>query len=324
MTRPKDIAIGVDLGATTVKAGVVSREGKILDQRVSGTMAQRGPDAVLDQIALTVNLLLEEYPAADCLGIGIGTPGVVTAGKGIVRDPPNFVNWTEVDLRAAIESRISLPAVVANDANAAAMAEAVYGAGKAFKDFLFVIWGTGVGGGIILDKKIYAGPYGGAGEIGHVSIDASGPQCNCGSRGCIEAYIGQRYLSRRTQEILEKLPADGPGSRISELVDGNLNLIEPVLIARAAEAGDRTASDILLEAGRLLGYALASVLNVLDLEIVVIGGGISASPQFVFDAIDGGVRSRVLKPHKSGIRVLRASLGNAAGIIGAASLVFDR
>ncbi|MBI3189906.1 MAG: ROK family protein [Ignavibacteriales bacterium] len=180
------------------------------------------------------------------------------------------------------------------------------------------MWGTGVGGGIILDGNIYHGPNGGAGEIGHTTIDFNGPDCNCGNKGCIEAYIGQRYLSQRTKELLQKPNVQ---SKIIELVEGDFNKIEPAVISLAAEQGDAIAKEILTEAGTLLGYALSNVSNILDLETVIIGGGISAAPQFVYDAIKNSLQARVLKPHRPNIQVLRANLGNSAGIIGAASLV---
>jgi glucokinase len=319
VTSHGPFAVGIDLGATTVKAGVVDRSGAILAQTAADAHGAEGPAAVLRQISAVIAELFRAHPMDQCVGIGIGCPGVVTSDDGIVRHPPNFADWAEVDVAGAIRAAYPLKVAIANDANAAAMAESRYGAGREYKDFLFVIWGTGVGGGIIVDRKIYAGPYGGAGEIGHVTVDYRGPKCGCGNPGCIEAYIGQRYLSERTRAILDASP--GAPSRIRDLVKGDLAKIEPVIIARAAEQGDAQARRIFTEAGDLLGVALASVMNVLDLHVAVIGGGISAAPPFVYEAIESSVRSRILTPHKAGVRIVRASLGNAAGIIGAAALV---
>ena len=320
----KAFAIGIDLGATTIKAGVVNKKGNILDQIVADSRARRGPTAVVQQIHFTIQELLSHHKQTECFGIGIGSPGIVIPeGDGIVKYPPNFADWTEVALAKAVRKNFPLPVFVENDANAAAIAEAVYGAGMYVKDFLFVIWGTGVGGGVIMNHKIFRGPQGGAGEIGHVSIDYNGLLCNCGNNGCIESYIGQRYLSQRTKEMLQRMPDDTAPSKIGQLVEGNLNKIEPAIISTAAEQGDSTATEILEEAGELLGYALATAVNILDIPIVIVGGGISAAPQFVFTAIESALRSRVLKPHKSAVKVVRASLGNTAGIIGAASLVMS-
>ena len=319
--KAKSYAIGVDLGATTIKAGIVDQKGVILDHIVADAKASKGPKLVTQQIIYAIQELFSKHNPAECFGIGIGSPGIVSIEDGTVHHPPNFADWSEVPLAKLVRKVFTHPVFIENDANCAAIAELRYGAGTDSKDFIFVIWGTGVGGGIILDRKVYRGPFGGAGEIGHVSIDYDGKQCNCGNRGCIEAYIGQRYLSQRTREILESLPENSPRSRIEQLVQGNLSRIEPALISEAAEDGDATAIEILEEAGTLLGYALASVINILDIRVVIIGGGISAAPQFVFKAIETSVQSRVLKPHQAGIRIRRAKLGNGAGMIGAASLV---
>ena len=321
MKQPKTFAIGIDVGATTIKGGTVDTNGNIVHQVTLDTKSNKGPTVVLKQITLAIQELLSRHKPAECYGIGIGSPGVVMIEDGSVHYPPNFSDWKEVLVTKAIRKVFPFPVFIENDANCAAIAEAKHGAGKEFKNFLFIIWGTGVGGGIIIDKKIYRGPYGGAGEIGHVSIDYNGRLCNCGSRGCIESYIGQRYLSDRTKEILKSMPDDEPRSIIESLTAGNMEKIEPAIIARAAEMGDIKAREILEEAGDLLGCALASAMNLLDLHVAVIGGGISASPAFVFTAIDNSIKSRVLTPHRAGIRVVRAALGNSAGIIGAASLV---
>ncbi len=321
MSARKKYTIGIDMGATTIKAGVVDRSGTIVEQTVVETKADRGPSAVVRQIGYALKDLLGKFRQTECSGIGIGSPGVVNADAGTVSHPPNFTDWGDVELARLVGKNFTLPVFIENDANCAAIAEARFGAGIEYKDFLFIIWGTGVGGGVILNRKIYRGPYGGAGEVGHVSVDYNGRKCNCGNFGCIEAYIGQRYLSVRTREILEAADPDRAPSGIVRLVDGHLNRIEPAIISRAAEMGDPLAIEIFQEAGMLMGCAVASILNVLDLRIVVIGGGISAAPQFVFNSIESTLKSRVLKPHRDGIHVIRAKLGNPAGIIGAASLV---
>lgn len=321
----RNLAIGIDIGATTIKGGVVDIvESKILSQQKVDTFALRGPSAVLQQLNVIIKELMLEYRYDEFTGIGIGAPGIVENDNSTVKNPPNFTDWTEVNLGEVIKKEFNLPVVVENDANAAALGEAKFGAGIDYQNFLFVIWGTGVGGGIILDNKIYRGPFGGAGEIGHTTIDYNGPLCNCGNRGCIESYIGQRYLSERTRQKLEQLPKEAPQSKIIQLVKGNLGLIEPYIISVAAEQDDPFAKEILSEAGNLLGVAIASILNVLDLRIVVVGGGISAAGEYVFNAITKSVRSRVLTSIKPDVKVIPAKLGNTAGVFGAASLVMNK
>lgn len=314
--KPANLVVGVDLGGTSVKTGLVSVEGKILYQNKFPSLATEPRAVVLKQIATSVRDAMEHTGGAAVSGIGIGTPGMVN-DEGVVKGPPNFADFEGLNLRIELERAFGLPVRVENDANAAAIAESRFGAGKPHPDFLFVIWGTGVGGGIILDRTIFRGPAGGAGEIGHICIDHQGPPCNCGSRGCIEAYVGQRYLSQRTAERLN----DHKGSKLLRLVGGNPDAIEPVYIAQAAREGDAFAREVLLEAGSLLGVALGAVMNTMDLRVSIIGGGISGAGDYVMDAIKRSVQEHVLKPSRPDIRVLPAKLGNTAGILGAAGLV---
>jgi glucokinase len=312
-----EVVIGVDLGGTSVKAGLVDPKGEVLYQNKFPTNADKGPAVVIEQIHLAVQDAMKNRNGAEVRGIGIGAPGVVD-DEGVVKAPPNFADWDEVPLKAELTKLFGgCPIGIENDANAAALGESKYGAGKEIPNFLFVIWGTGVGGGIILDRKIFRGPTGGAGEIGHVCIDYNGPLCNCGSRGCVEAYVGQRYLSQRTAARIRAHPE----SKIWQLAEGDPANIEPKIISEAAHDGDVLAKEILLEAGELLGTALAGVMNVMDLRVSIIGGGLSASGDFVMAAVQDAVVRHVLKPLKKDIRVLAARLGNNAGILGAAGLV---
>lgn len=309
--------IGVDLGGTTVKSGLVNSAGEILFENKFPTRADEGPAVVVGQIEAGIKDILARKGTPGVLAVGIGAPGVVN-DIGVVQAPPNLKGWDSVNLADEVTRRFpGYRVVVENDANVAAIAEAKFGAGRGIPDFLFIIWGTGVGGGIILNGKIHRGPTGGAGEVGHISIDLDGPPCNCGGRGCVEAYIGQRYLSQRTAERLPK----HPDSAILKLIGGDLSKLEPVFIAKAAEQGDTFARDVMKEAGRYLGVAIAAVMNTLDLRVSIIGGGVSAAGELVLNATADAVRAQVLKPLRPGIRVLPAELGNAAGILGAAGLV---
>ncbi len=311
------LAIGVDLGATTVKTGVVSHDGNILYQSKLPSHGEQGPVAVVKQLEISVRDAMQHTDGQAVAGIGIGAPGMVN-DRGVVQSPPNFARWEAVPLRDEMKKLFSGVVIqVENDANAAAIAEAKFGAGRQYPNFLFVIWGTGVGGGIILNGQIYHGPTGGAGEIGHISIDHNGPECNCGSRGCVEAFVGQRYLSKRASERLKS----NPESKILDLVGGDMTKIEPFYIAEAAHDGDALATEILTEAGRLLGVAIGAVMNTLDLRVSIIGGGISAAGGFVIRAIKESVQAHVLKPLRADIQVMPAQLGNNAGILGAAGLV---
>ena len=311
------LAVGVDLGGTTVKTGLVDSSGKIIVQSKLPARAEENPEAVVEQIKKSINEVLPHAQGKSIAGIGIGTPGLVQNPGGVVKSPPNFKGWDVVNLGAELEKTFSMKVEVDNDANVAAVAESKFGAGKEYPDFLFVIWGTGVGGGIIMNNKIYRGPHGGAGEVGHISIKYDGLQCKCGTKGCVEAYVGQKYLSNRT---IEKLRAN-PDSKILQLVGGDLSKVEPVYISKAAEAGDQLAKDIFIEAGTFMGVMIGGVMNALDFRVTVIGGGVSAVGDFVYEAIRNSVLHNVQKPLREGIKIVRAKLGNEAGILGAAGMV---
>ncbi len=313
----QQFAIGVDLGGTTVKTGLVSSDGTIIAQSKLPTLAEVDPTAVIGQIVKSIQEVLPHAKGAPLAGIGIGAPGLVQNPGGIVKSPPNMKNWNIVPLADEISKIFNVRVEVDNDANVAAIAEAKFGAGKQYPDFLFIVWGTGVGGGIIMNNQIYRGLTGGAGEVGHISIDYNGLLCNCGTKGCVEAYVGQKHLSKRT---IEKLKSN-PSSKILELVGGDLEKIAPVHISLAAEAGDVLAKDILVEAGTLMGVMIGGVMSTLDFRVTVIGGGVSAVGDFVFDAIHQSVIHNVQKPLREGIKIVRAQLGNDAGIFGAAGMV---
>jgi glucokinase len=268
---------------------------------------------VLRRIASGIEPLLGAHP--DVASIGLGLPGVVN-DRGDVSYPPNFRGWevvaVEQELRPIL--RTDLPIAVENDANVAALAEAHAGSGREHRHFLFITLGTGVGGCIIHDGAIWRGATGGAGEIGHVSVDFNGRPCNCGSRGCIEAYIGHRYMSTLALERL----GDSRSSSLRSLADSGREL-EPKLINEAAESGDSFAREFLADMGDMLGAAIASAMNLCDLHLAIVGGGTSRAGQYLIEPARRSLRARVLRSiADADLRV--AHLSNDAGIIGAALL----
>lgn len=312
------LVIGVDLGGTFIKAGVVNNSGEILIEDSIPTEAEKGPEHVIEQISKVILKLSENFKNGQILGTGIGAPGQVDP-QGGVKYPPNFPGWTVVYLAKEVEEKTGIKTVVDNDANVAAIGEAKFGAGKGYPDFIMVTLGTGIGGGIIIGGKIYRGPTGGAGEIGHVSINFDGPKCNCGNYGCVEAYVGQKYLSSWVAKELER----NPNSKIIELVNGDLSKIEPYIISLAAEKGDEFAINVWKRAGFYVGVMLASVMNLFDIKVAIVGGGVAKAGKVLFDAMNETVKSRALKPIAEKAIVIPAQLGNRAGILGAGALAFE-
>jgi glucokinase len=312
-------AVAIDLGGTGIKFGLVSETGEISNEYVLPTEADKGPLHVISQILAGIRHLLGIIDRSLVKGVGLGTPGIVSLDGKTVSHPPNFAGWEVVRLSEEISSQCNLPVEVENDANVAALGEARFGAAKGEKSFVMITLGTGVGGGIVLDGKVYRGLFGGAGEIGHITVDYKGVQCNCGGIGCLEAYVGQKYLSRR---IAEKL-RNGVKSKILDLVGGDYSKIEPLVISQAAAAGDRFAIDTWRETGTIIGAAMASTLNLFDVRTIVVGGGVAEAGKILLDAIEQATRSRVVASIRPGVRVVPAVLGNRAGMLGAASLVFQ-
>jgi glucokinase len=317
MAKKAKYAVGVDLGGDTIKVGATAKDGRLLFKGVVETRAEEGPARVVKQIRKGVAAAIEACGDKP-IGVGVGSPGVVNAEEGIVENPPNLPGWGRIRLAKKIEKKFGVPVFIENDANAAAVGEMIFGAGKELDSFIMVTLGTGVGGGVIMNRRLVRGEHGGAGEIGHMSVDYDGEPCKCGSRGCVEAYVGREYLTARAAKRL----ADAPDSTIGRLIDGDLDALSPKVICEAAKAGDALANELIEETGRYLGYAFASVANLLDVTAFVVGGGVAGFGKPLFDAAKAAAKERALIPTKPRVRVRAAKLRNDAGAKGAAALVF--
>lgn len=317
MPGNEKFALGIDLGGTNIKMGVVSSAGKIIDQTSVKSNAELGPKHVINQIITTAKMIIKNNKV-QIKAIGIGTPGVVAVGKGTVENPPNFPGWKKINIAKILTDKLELKVYVENDANAAAIGEMIFGAGKKYDSFVMVTLGTGVGGGIIINRKIFHGAFGAAGELGHVTIDYKGSKCNCGSFGCIETYVGNRYLKARIREEL----SEHKDSLIWQLLDHQADEVSPRIIQQASEHGDQFAQQVIKDMGIQLGAALTSVSNLLDISTFVIGGGVAGFGKPLFNSISETIKKRVLTSIKPRVKVIPAKLKNNAGIKGASSLVF--
>lgn len=318
MKKSKDV-IGIDVGGTNIKFGIVTPKGKVLNEFSLPAHADQNPRKVLEQITSGINKILEIKSLEQFSGIGIGIPGKVDVKKGIVTSAPNFAEWDRVNVKKYLSKKFRTRIEIDNDANCAALGELHFGIGKKIKSFVMITLGTGVGGGIIIDGKLIRGESGGAGEIGHVSIDFQGPLCKCGQHGCIEAYAGNAYIKKRTIQKLHEYPE----SIIIDLVENDLDKIEPKTIFEASLQGDELANKILSDTGRYLGIGLASVINILDIKTFVFGGGISAAGSTLLNSIESSLKKHGIKEIVKDVKVYHAKLKNKAGILGAASLILN-
>ncbi len=314
-------AVGVDLGGTNLKAALVDREEGIVERTLRPTESERGPEHVKAAIAAIVAEMIDAAPAGSVAGIGIGAPGAVNWERTTVSKPPNLEDWGSVNLRASLQSRLdaSLSVIVENDANVAALGSAFYGVGQSVDSFIMVTLGTGVGGGIVYQNKIFRGSTGGAAEIGHMTIDYEGPFANSGVSGAIESYLGQNFLAQHTRDRL----VNYPDSAIHDLVDGKLEQITPRVLYEAANQGDELAQDMLAWAGHKLGCVLGSAVNLLDIRTIVVSGGVSGAGDFILDPARDVLPRFITPGLRDNLCILQEKLGNEVSLLGAARLAFE-
>ncbi len=317
------IAVGVDVGGTKVAAGLVNDEGVLLQQgRVP--MPARG---TAEQGFAAVRQAIEQILAgcagskSALAGIGIGSPGPLDPARGVIVAPRNLPCWRDYPLAAEVERAFGLPARLDNDANAAGLAEALWGAAAGHRNVFYVTVGTGIGTAIILDQRIYHGRTGNAGEGGHVSIDYDGPLCNCGKRGCVEIFCSGPAIARRAHAKLIENAAQP--SRMRELVAGSLDEIRAETVADAFRRGDALASQVLEETSDLFAVWLGNMIDLLDPGVIVLGGGVAETLSAFFARIRQRIPQWSINPHSGQVPLVVAKYGADAGIAGAAALVLS-
>jgi len=306
--------VGVDIGGTKVAAGLVDAEGRILSHvrvpMVSHSSAEEGLGAVLAAIE---QVTVGSGPVA---GIGICAPGPLDPATGMILNPPNVPCWRNFPLAESVRKVYSVKVLVDNDANAAALAETRWGAARGYKDVFYATIGTGIGTGIVIDGKMFHGHTGAAGEGGHTSIDYRGPLCRCGKRGCIEALASGTAIVQRAREKI----ASGFPSVMLDLAEGKSDAITGETVAKAYGEGDALAREILLESVSYLALWLSNMIDVLDPEVIVIGGGAAALYQALFDILRQDVPRLTLNPRAGEVRIVSAYYGAGSGIAGGAAL----
>lgn len=310
----ENIYIGVDLGGTAIKVGICSEEGKLLQTYEGPTEADKGAETLIDNIERYVRHIVEQsqFDWEQVKGIGAGVAGFTNVREGIILLAPN-VGLRDFHIRKILEDRLGKPIMIDNDANVAALGEAWGGAGAGIDNCVCYTLGTGVGGGIIINGKIYQGFSGLAGELGHISVvpDLEAIQCGCGKMGCLETVSSATGIIRMGKDAVAR------GERTS------LSLVEQITakdVFDAAKAGDEVSIRIVNRAAYYIGKSLAAVALVLNPELVIIGGGVSKAGDILFDEIRSVFAELTPEPTQAGLRIVPAVLGNDAGIVGAAGL----
>jgi len=312
--------VGIDLGGTFIKAGLVDDKGNIIKKNQFPTRGEEGKrEIVLSQIENAINFCLDGENKNEIIGIGIGTPGLVD-DEGNVYGAPNLPGWDNLNLKDIFEKKYDIKVVIENDVNTIAWGEYLFGAGKGCRTMICITLGTGVGGGIVKDGKLLRGEKYSAVEIGHITIDYKGPRCKCGNFGCIERFVGRDYIVERAVNAIK----EGKETKIYELVGGNLNEITPKTISQAYNLGDEVARDIWIDVGICLGALFSSLVNLLNPDIIVIGGGISQAGDILFETIRKTIKERAMKKLSENVKIVPAGLGIDSGIISSASLLFTK
>ena len=318
----KKYVIGVDIGGTKIAAGIITATGKIVHSFTVPTLAHQGKDASMGQVILAIRELLNKsgIDKKQIEGVGLCAPGPLDPKKGIVYNPPNLPGWKNVRLASAVQKKFGIKAKLDNDANAAGVAEMIWGAAKGYKDIFYVTVSTGIGTGVIIDGKLYYGKNGMAGEGGHMTInyDDTTAKCGCGALGCVEALASGPHTVKRLKEKIKKNPL--LKTRMIELAGGRIEDITMVTVSEAAKKGDKLAVETIKNQGRLIGIWLGTVINILDPEIIVIGGGVSMIGELIFKEIRRSAAANSINIFANKTPIVRAKLLNNVGVFGAASL----
>ena len=316
--QPDSKILGVDIGGTKVAVGLVDLTGKIIVESRKPMVAHGTAEEGLQAVTTAIDSFAASLSGnASFQSIGLCAPGPLDPKSGVILNPPNLPCWRNYPLGERIAQKYQLPVKLDNDANAAALAETRWGAARGYRYVFYATIGTGIGTGIVLDGKIYHGNTGSAGEGGHVSIDYHGPVCTCGKRGCIEILAAGPAIGKRARS---KLAAGASGSSILELAHGDVAAVTSEMVGKAYASGDALAREILEETIELITMWLGSIIDLLDPDIMVMGGGVAAMLSPFFGEIKSKLPGWCVNPHASEIPLVMAHYGAEAGIAGGAAL----
>jgi glucokinase len=317
------LIVGVDVGGTKVAAGLVDHHGKIRTQLRSPMVANGRASDGLAAVISAIDLLFANDPQTRGLvrGIGICSPGPLDPTTGVVLNPPNVPCWRDFPLAAEVQKVYRVAVKVENDANAAALAEARWGAGRGYRHVFYTCIGTGIGTGVVFDGRIYNGRTGAAAEGGHMSIDYRGPRCGCGKPGCIEVLAGGPAIARRAQAKLSS--GQTRRSILLDLADGDAGAVTSELVGQACAAGDPLANETLQETVELLSLWLSNIVDLLEPDVVIIGGGVAAMLSPFFGDLANRMAEYCIISRCQEIPLLEAHYGADAGIAGGAALCLE-
>lgn len=316
--RPSSLVIAVDLGGTQIRVALCDARGNILNRMAQPALAAEGVEAVFARIVASIRGVTDDWSRVQ--GIGLGAPGPLDPWRGIVYEAPNVGGMRNFPMKARLEDEFRVPVFIGNDANLAALGEHRFGAGRGVTDMIYVTISTGIGGGIIARNRLFLGARGFAGEVGHQTIQADGPRCNCGNIGCLEALAAGPAIARDARDAIRA----GRASKMGTLVNDDLKRITTAIVAQAAREGDALAREIFARAGFYIGLGLVNLQHNFDTQLFVLGGGVAIHAwDLLALPIQKTFDEYAMPSMRRGVRIVPAQLGDDAGLLGAAALVMD-
>lgn len=315
--KPSTDVLALDIGGTKLAAGVVSPDGKCRNFTSIPTNREEGPDAVIARLMELGERVISPTDSIKTVGISCGGP--LDPDTGMLINPPHLPGWINIPITKIVSDHFSVPTFLDNDATAAALGEAWYGAAAGAHSAIYLTISTGVGGGIVINGHPYRGAAGNGGELGHITVHPGGRLCTCGRHGCLEAYCSGRNIARRAQEKLDEALARGETSTLPN--DGTLTAAD---VSRQAAAGDPVATFVWDETTALLGQALTDLVNAFEPEVAILGGGVTRSGDLLLNPVRSIVKETAMGPAAKTTRVVLAQLGDEVGVIGAGAIAYDR
>ncbi|OGN96676.1 MAG: hypothetical protein A2Z77_01430 [Chloroflexi bacterium RBG_13_51_36] len=315
------LTLGIDLGGSKILTAVVDTRGEMFSNDESATPATKEREALIQSILDSADRALKQANVAmsRICAIGVGAAGISNPEAGILFTSPNLPALRNVLLRDIMQERLGKKTFLINDADAAALGEFYFGAARGVGNFIYITLSTGIGGGVVIDGKIYTGAIGAAGEVGHMTIDVNGPVCNCGNRGCWETLASGTALAREAKNRIK----EGGKTSILEYADGDIEKVTAQSVHSAAEQGDRLAKELIVRIGGYVGVGLANLINIFNPELIVIGGGLSTIGDMLLKPAFKVAGERAFKEAFQAVRFASAGLGRNSGVLGAAAYAFQ-
>ena len=318
MAKKKEFILGIDIGGTKVEAGLVTPRGEVIHSERCRMTVRGSASEGLRSVFAAVDALMQDPRAKSAKAIGVAVPGWVNSNRGLVVNATNLPCWVNYPLARKISVHYRKPTRLANDGNAASLAEFTWGAGRGAKNIFYVTLGTGIGAGMVLNGALFAGATGAAGEGGHVTIDANGPKCGCGKRGCIEVYASGTAVARQARERIAENPV--AGARMFAMAGRSLDLVTAEIVSEAAAVNDVLANDILHHAADALAIWLGGIVDLLEPEVIVIGGGFGRVMMRYAPRIREKLKVWAINPNRKRVKIASARFRGQSALVGAAAL----